>query len=63
MPGLLASDRNAVPRPRTELYPAVEEILGRNVSQAIAGQASGEEALVTANQEIRELMVLEGLLE
>jgi multiple sugar transport system substrate-binding protein len=63
LPGLLAADRNAVPRPRTELYPAVEEILGRNVSQAIAGLSTGEEALIAANLEIRELMVLEGLLE
>jgi multiple sugar transport system substrate-binding protein len=63
LPGLLAADHNAVPRPRTELYPAVEEILGRYVSQAIAGTLTGEEALITANQEIRELMVLEGLLQ
>jgi multiple sugar transport system substrate-binding protein len=62
LPGLLAAGRNAVPRPRTELYPAVEEILGRHVSQAITGQLTGDEALSMANQEIRDLMVLEGLL-
>ena len=62
LPGLLAAARNAVPRPRTEFYPQVEEILGRYVSQAVIGQVSGEEGLISANREIRDLMVREGVL-
>ena len=38
LPGLLAAGRNAVPRPRTEHYNAVEAIYGRYVAEAIAGQ-------------------------
>ena len=63
LPGLLAAGRNALPRPRTPHYNAVEAIYGRYVAEAIAGQVSGEEALASANQEIRELMVREGVLQ
>jgi len=63
LPGLLAAGRNALPRPRTPLYNAVEAIYGRYVAEAIAGQTSGEDALVNANKEIRELMVREGVLQ
>jgi multiple sugar transport system substrate-binding protein len=63
LPGLLAAGRNAVPRPRTEHYNAVEAIYGRYVAEAIAGQISGEEAMTRSNQEIRDLMVREGVLE
>ena len=63
LPGLLAAGRNALPRPRTPYYNAVEAIYGRYVAEAIAGQVSGEEALASANKEIRELMVREGVLE
>jgi multiple sugar transport system substrate-binding protein len=62
LPGLLAAARNAVPRPRTPYYNAVEAIYGRYVAEAIAGQISGDEALANANREIRELMVREGVL-
>ncbi|MBA2596797.1 MAG: extracellular solute-binding protein [Chloroflexota bacterium] len=63
LPGLLAAGRNALPRPRTPLYNAVEAIYGRFVAEAIAGQVSGEEALASANTEIRDLMVREGVLQ
>jgi multiple sugar transport system substrate-binding protein len=63
LPGLLAAGRNALPRPRTPLYNAVEAIYGRYVAEAIAGQVSGEEALASANTEIRDLMVREGVLQ
>jgi multiple sugar transport system substrate-binding protein len=62
LPGLLAAGRNAVPRPRTEYYNAVEAIYGRYVAEAIAGQISGEDAMKKSNQEIRDLMVREGVL-
>ena len=63
LPGLLAAGRNAVPRPRTEHYNAAEAIYGRYVAEAIAGQITGEEAMTRSNQEIRDLMVREGVLE
>ncbi len=63
LPGLLAAGRNALPRPRTPLYNAVEAIYGRYVAEAIAGQITGEEALASANTEIRDLMVREGVLQ
>jgi multiple sugar transport system substrate-binding protein len=63
LPGLLAAARNAVPRPRTEHYNAAEAIYGRYVAEAIAGQTSGEDAMTRSNQEIRDLMVREGVLE
>ncbi len=63
LPGLLEAGRNALPRPRTPLYNAVEAIYGRYVAEAIAGQTSGEDALMNANKEIRELMVREGVLQ
>lgn len=63
LPGLLAAGRNAVPRPRTPLYNAVEAIYGRYVAEAIAGQTTGDDALANANKEIRELMVREGVLK
>ena len=63
LPGLLTAGRNAVPRPRTPYYNAVETIYGRYVAEAIAGQTDGEEALANANEEIRELMVREGVLK
>jgi multiple sugar transport system substrate-binding protein len=62
LPGLLTAGRNAVPRPRTPHYNAVEAIYGRYVAEAIAGQISGEEAMTNSNKEIRELMVREGVL-
>jgi ABC-type glycerol-3-phosphate transport system substrate-binding protein len=61
-PGLLAAAGNAVPRPRTPFYGSVEEIYGRKVAEAIAGQTSGADAMTSANEEIRELLVREGVL-
>ncbi len=63
LPGLLTAGRNAVPRPRTPHYYAVETIYGGYVARAIAGQIAGDEALASANQEIRAYMVREGILE
>jgi len=62
LPGLLAAAKNALPRPRTQFYGALEEIYGRHVAQAIAGQESGEDAMKNANKEMRELLVREGVL-
>lgn len=62
LPDVLRVLRSAVPRPRTALYPKIEEILGRYVAQAVVGQSDGDLALIAANQEIRELMVRENLL-
>jgi hypothetical protein len=59
---MLAAARNALPRPRTPLYGALEEIYGRHVAEAIAGQQSGEDAMKNANTEMRELLVREGVL-
>ncbi|MDP9370303.1 MAG: hypothetical protein M3Q03_18865, partial [Chloroflexota bacterium] len=61
--GLVEAAMNAAPRPRTLHYPAVEDILGRWVAQAISARVSGEEALSQANREIRGLMVREGVLQ
>jgi multiple sugar transport system substrate-binding protein len=63
LPGLLAAAKNALPRPRTEFYSALEEIYGRHVAEAIAGQSTGEEAMKSANQEMRDLLVREGVLD
>jgi multiple sugar transport system substrate-binding protein len=63
LPGLLAAARNAVPRPRTSSYNAVEAIYGAYVAQAIAGQISAEDALKKSNQEIRDVMIKSGELK
>jgi len=64
LPGLLSAGQNAVPRPRTELYPTIDEtILGVYISQAIAGQISGEDALKKANDDITALMKREGKIK
>ncbi|MDP9365063.1 MAG: hypothetical protein M3Q10_12700, partial [Chloroflexota bacterium] len=63
LPGLLAAARNAVPRPRTPHFNAIEAILGTAVARALGGQIGGDEALLTANQEIRAYLVREGVLE
>jgi multiple sugar transport system substrate-binding protein len=62
LPGLLDAAKNAVPRPRTQHYNAVEAIYGRYIAEAIAGQTGPEDALANANKEIRDLMVREGVL-
>jgi multiple sugar transport system substrate-binding protein len=64
LPGLLAAGSNAVPRPRTELYPTIDStIIGVYVAQAIAGQISGEDAMKKANKDIHDLMVREGKIK
>jgi multiple sugar transport system substrate-binding protein len=63
LPGLLAAAKNALPRPRTEYYSSLEEIYGRYVAEAIAGQTSGDQAMKEANQEMRDLLVREGVLD
>jgi len=63
LPGMLAAAKNALPRPRTPLYGAMEEIYGRYVAEAVAGQTSGEDAMKNANKEIRDLLVREGVLK
>jgi multiple sugar transport system substrate-binding protein len=62
LPGLLNAAKQALPRPRTPYYSALEEIYGRWVSEAIAGQTSGEDAMKNANKEMRDLLVREGVL-
>jgi multiple sugar transport system substrate-binding protein len=63
LPGLLTAAHNAVPRPRTPSYNAVEAIYGQYVAQAIAGQISAEDALKKSNQEIRDVMIKSGELK
>jgi ABC-type glycerol-3-phosphate transport system substrate-binding protein len=64
LPGLLSAGQNAVPRPRTELYPTIDEtILGVYVAQAIAGQITGDQALKKANDDITALMKREGKIK
>jgi multiple sugar transport system substrate-binding protein len=63
LPGLLAAGQQALPRPRTPFYSALEEVYGRHVAEAIAGQSTGEEAMTNANKEMRELLVREGVLD
>jgi len=63
LPGMLAAAKNALPRPRTPLYGAMEEIYGRYVAEAIAGQTAGPDAMKKANGEIRDLLVREGVLK
>ena len=63
LPGLLAAAKNALPRPRTPSYNAVEAVYGQYVAQAIAGQVSGDEALANANKDITDIMVKSGELK
>lgn len=63
LPGLLAAAQNALPRPRTPYYSALEEIYGRYVAEAIAGQTQPADALKKANQEMRDELVRDGVLK
>ena len=62
LPGLLAAAEKAVPRPRTPFYSGVEDIIGRYVSQAIAGQTPPAEALLSAQRDVRDYLVRNGAL-
>jgi multiple sugar transport system substrate-binding protein len=62
LPGLLEAAGKAVPRPRTQFYSGVEDIIGRFLSQVIAGQTDPETALPQANQEVRDFLVRNGAL-
>jgi multiple sugar transport system substrate-binding protein len=62
LPGLLDAATKAVPRPRTQFYSGVEDIVGRYLSQAIAGQVDPEQALAQANTEVRDYLVRNGQL-
>jgi multiple sugar transport system substrate-binding protein len=62
LPGLLDAATKAVPRPRTQVYSGVEDIIGRYLSQTIAGQTDPESALAQANQEVRDYLVRNGVL-
>ncbi|MBV9547221.1 MAG: extracellular solute-binding protein, partial [Chloroflexi bacterium] len=62
LPGLLDAATKAVPRPRTQYYSGVEDIIGRYLSQAIAGQIDAEGALNQANTEVRDFLVRNGQL-
>jgi len=62
LPGLQAAATKAVPRPRTPFYSGVEDIIGRYVSQAIAGQTGPAEALANAQRDVREYLVRNGAL-
>ncbi|MBA3643807.1 MAG: extracellular solute-binding protein [Chloroflexia bacterium] len=63
LPSLLEAGRKAVPRPRTPHYNAVEVIFGGYLSRAMTGQMNGEDALLTANAEIRAYLTREGVLK
>jgi multiple sugar transport system substrate-binding protein len=62
LPGLLDAAAKAVPRPRTQYYSGVEDIIGRYLSQAIAGQVDAESALNQANSEVHDYLVRNGQL-
>jgi multiple sugar transport system substrate-binding protein len=62
LPGLLAAAEKAVPRPRTPFYSGVEDIIGRYVSQAIAGQTPPDQALQSAQKDVRDFLVRNGAL-
>jgi multiple sugar transport system substrate-binding protein len=62
LPGLLQAAQKAVPRPRTEFYSGVEDIVGRYLSQAIAGQVDPEQGLQQANTEVRDFLVRNGAI-
>ena len=62
LPGLQAAAEKAVPRPRTPFYSGVEDIIGRYVSQAIAGQTPPAEALAQAQRDVRDYLVRNGAL-
>jgi multiple sugar transport system substrate-binding protein len=62
LPGLLDAAGKAVPRPRTQFYSGVEDIIGRYLSQAIAGQVDAEGALSSAQTEVRDYLVRNGQL-
>ena len=62
LPGLLDAATKAVPRPRTQFYSGVEDIIGRYLSQAIAGQVDPEQGLAQANAEVRDYLVRNGQL-
>jgi multiple sugar transport system substrate-binding protein len=63
LPGMLDAATKAVPRPRTEFYSGVEDIIGRYLSQAIAGQLDPQTALQQANQDTRDFLVRNGALK
>jgi len=62
LPGLLAAAQQAVPRPRTPFYSGVEDIIGRYISQAIAGQTPPAEAVIQSNRDVRDYLVRNGAL-
>jgi multiple sugar transport system substrate-binding protein len=62
LPGLLDAAANAVPRPRTAYYSGVEDIIGRYLSEAIAGQLDPQSALQQANSDVRDFLVRNGAL-
>jgi multiple sugar transport system substrate-binding protein len=62
LPGLQEAATKAVPRPRTQFYSGVEDIIGRFLSQAIAGQVGPEEGLLQANAEVHDFLVRNGAL-
>lgn len=55
-PVMLEALQNSVARPRTPLWSRVEEALGAELSAAIAGTKSAEEALASANEAINQIM-------
>ncbi|MGH2560314.1 MAG: extracellular solute-binding protein [Thermomicrobiales bacterium] len=63
MPAVLDAAIHAVARPRSPHLPAIEQILGRYMADGILGQMTAEEVASHANEEIRELLVREGVLE
>ena len=62
LPGLLQAAQKAVPRPRTQFYSGVEDIIGRYLSQAIAGQVEPDQGLQQANTEVRDFLIRNGAL-
>jgi len=62
LPGLLQAASVAVPRPRTQYYSGVEDIIGRYLSEVIAGQVDADTGLQQANQDVRDFLARNGVL-
>jgi multiple sugar transport system substrate-binding protein len=62
LPGLLKAAQVAVPRPRTQYYSGVEDIIGRYLSEVIAGQVDPDTGLQQANQDVHDFLARNGVL-
>lgn len=62
LPTLFELLNAASPRPRSPFYPQLEQLLAKELKNALSGEKSGAAALKDANVAIREFLVREGVL-